>query len=105
MSHDQTLIRMANQIAAFFKAYPHDQAVADIRSHIKSYWTPKMRYEMCERARAEPDGIDPLVLEAVKDFRRVAEGAPIPGTAAASVERGEPLSTDGRPPGAAGQGR
>ena len=92
---EETLIRMANQIAAYFKPYSHDQGVAEVQAHIKAYWTPKMRYEINERAARDPSGIEPLVLEAVKDFKRLAVGEPVPGTNTASVERGEPLSSDG----------
>lgn len=40
---DDDLVRMANQIAAFFDAYPHEEAVLEVANHIKSFWDPRMR--------------------------------------------------------------
>jgi len=38
------LIKMANQIGAFFATMPdHEQAVADLASHLKRFWEPRMR--------------------------------------------------------------
>ena len=57
------LTTMANQIAQFFKSYPHDEAVAGIASHIEAFWTPRMIGVL--RAKApEIERLDPLVLEA-----------------------------------------
>lgn len=36
------LVMMANQIAAFFGSYPHEEAVVGIAGHIEAFWTPKM---------------------------------------------------------------
>ena len=40
---NRDMIRMANQIAAFFEAYPRAEAVDGIAKHIRSFWTPRMR--------------------------------------------------------------
>jgi formate dehydrogenase subunit delta len=41
------LIKMANDIATFYEAYPdHDEAVAAIAAHIKSFWEPRMRRQI-----------------------------------------------------------
>ena len=58
------MVMMANQIAQFFKVYPHDQAVAGIAHHIEAFWTPKMR-ETFHGGMVEAKGLDPLVLEAL----------------------------------------
>ena len=58
------MVMMANQIAQFFKAYPHDQAVAGIAHHIEAFWTPKMRNAF-HGGMVEAKGLDPLVLEAL----------------------------------------
>ena len=58
------LVMMANQIAQFFRSYPHDQAVAGISHHIEAFWTPKMRATFNE-GLVEAKGLDPLVLEAL----------------------------------------
>ena len=57
------LARRANQIALFFKSYPHDEAVVGIASHIEAFWTPRM-VGVLRDGRNEVHGRDPLVVEA-----------------------------------------
>jgi formate dehydrogenase subunit delta len=54
---------MANQIALFFKSYPHDEAVAGVATHIRAFWTPKMCGVLRDK-RYEIFGLDPIVIEA-----------------------------------------
>ncbi|WP_342643225.1 formate dehydrogenase subunit delta [Rhodoligotrophos ferricapiens] len=63
--HDADLIRMANQIATFFKAYPHDEAVRETANHIKSFWDPRMRRQIHEIGQRADHGLDPVVIEAL----------------------------------------
>ncbi len=63
---DDKLVRMANQIAQFFKSQPHDEAVAGIVDHLRSFWTPKMRRQIADHAAAGGAGLDPLTREAVE---------------------------------------
>lgn len=43
------LIKMANQIGAFFEAMPNrEQAVKDIAAHIHRTWDPRMRVAMLQ---------------------------------------------------------
>lgn len=43
------LIKMANQIGAFFEAMPNrEQAVKDIAAHIQRNWEPRMRTALLE---------------------------------------------------------
>ena len=58
------LVMMGNQIALFFKSYPHDEAVAGIASHIEAFWTPRMIATIRDGMGAA-HGVDPLVLEAM----------------------------------------
>ena len=58
------LTMMANQIAQFFRSYPHDEAVAGIASHIEAFWTPKMR-KTFQDGMGDVIDLDPLVLEAL----------------------------------------
>ena len=37
------MLRMANQIADFFRSYPHDDAVKEAATHLNNYWDPRMR--------------------------------------------------------------
>jgi formate dehydrogenase subunit delta len=58
------IVRMANQIAAFFKAYPHDEAVAGVATHIKDFWEPRMKKALAAHVAAGGTGLEPMVLEA-----------------------------------------
>ncbi|GJE27270.1 formate dehydrogenase subunit delta [Methylobacterium organophilum] len=61
------LVRMANQIAAFFRSYPEDEAVAGIHKHIVAFWTPKMRRDLAGYADAAGDRLDALVHKALTE--------------------------------------
>jgi len=43
MNHTKELVRMANQIATYFDAYPREEAVAETATHIRKFWDPRMR--------------------------------------------------------------
>ncbi len=58
-AEDAKLVRMANQIAGFFQSYPDAAAQAGIRTHLVSFWTPRMLGEL--RAQAGAPGLSPLV--------------------------------------------
>lgn len=56
MSPDH-LIRMANQIGAFFEAMPdRAQAVEDVASHLKRNWEPRMRSSLLAYVAVAGDG-------------------------------------------------
>jgi formate dehydrogenase subunit delta len=59
------MIRMANQIAAYFEAYPRAQALAGIAKHIKNFWDPRMRKQLDEYVERGGEGLSPLVLDAL----------------------------------------
>ncbi len=63
MEQVDKLAMMANQIALFFKSYPHDEAVAGVSTHIRAFWTPKM-CGILREARHGISGLDPIVIEA-----------------------------------------
>jgi len=65
-SPEDKLVRMANQIGQFFQSQPHEEAVAGIADHLRSFWTPKMRRQIADHAAAGCAGLDPLTLEAVR---------------------------------------
>lgn len=64
----EKLARMANEVAAFFRAYPEEQACAGIRDHLVAFWTPRMRSSFLAFARAGGTGLDPLVVEALRGW-------------------------------------
>ncbi|MGX7708596.1 formate dehydrogenase subunit delta [Methylobacterium sp. Gmos1] len=63
---NEKLVRMANQIAAFFRSYPQDEAVAGIHKHVTSFWTPRMRDQLVTYCSDDEHGLDPLALMALK---------------------------------------
>ncbi len=89
------LVRMANQIGAFFSAMPdRKQAVADIAGHLQKFWEPRMRRALLEFVAEHPDGrsdsvaLDGIVLEAVQGHADSLR--PITDT-------GTPAATPGQP--------
>ena len=60
------MVHMANQIALFFAAYPHDEAVAGVADHLKKFWEPRMRKQIIEYVAQGGSGLHELALEAVK---------------------------------------
>ncbi|MEH3116554.1 MAG: formate dehydrogenase subunit delta [Methylorubrum populi] len=60
------LVRMANQIALFFRSYPEEEAVAGIHKHIVAFWTPKMRRDLEGYADEAGARLDALVRRALE---------------------------------------
>lgn len=61
------LIKMANQIGAFFEAMPdREQAVKDIANHLRRTWDPRMRRQLlaCLDTMDEKQ-LKPMVREAL----------------------------------------
>lgn len=65
MSDAYHLSQMANDIGNFFRAQPHEEAVAGIANHIKSFWTPRMQTKLAAQMGQGPDGLDELPREAL----------------------------------------
>ena len=65
------LIKMANQIGAFFEAMPdHEQAVSDVALHLKNTWEPHMRQTLLQDIATHGDReLKPIVREAVALLR------------------------------------
>lgn len=72
MSHDK-LVRMANQIAAFFASKPKAEGVVGVAEHINKFWEPRMRAELFAVHAAEPERLHPLVAEAMEAVRPVED--------------------------------
>lgn len=60
------LIRMANQIAAYFSAYPHEEAVSGLTDHLKQFWEPRMLIAIKDHVAHGGAGLHDLVPEAVR---------------------------------------
>ena len=64
-----TLIRMGHEIARNNAALPHEEAVARIAGHLRSFWTPAMIAQLESFATGEPTKLDPLLCEALAALR------------------------------------
>ena len=67
----QKLVKMANQIAAFFAAEPDRKAAVDgVAGHLKRFWEPRMRKEILAMIdRGEVAEMDGLVVETLTGKR------------------------------------
>lgn len=61
---DQDMVRMANQIATYFAAYPQDEGLKEVHGHIVSFWEPRMRARLRDYVANGGEGLHPLVLAA-----------------------------------------
>jgi formate dehydrogenase subunit delta len=62
------LIHRANQIAAFFGAYPELQAVDETAAHIRQFWDPRLRQALAQHVMAGGKGLSPLALKAARQL-------------------------------------
>ncbi|TNB46369.1 formate dehydrogenase [Martelella lutilitoris] len=67
----EKLTYMANQIAAFFRSRPHEEAVAGVADHISKFWEPRMRTQLFEMLEEPGSDFDLLVIEARDSIRPV----------------------------------
>ena len=67
MSHDsvEKLVKMANQIGAFFGAQKIG-AAAGMAEHLRKFWAPHMRESIIEHVKHGGAGLEPIAIEAVK---------------------------------------
>ena len=67
------LIKMANQIGAFFEAMPdREQAVKDVAAHIQRSWEPRMRTALHNHVTLNGDeALSPIVRDALRIVQKV----------------------------------
>ncbi|WP_306153429.1 formate dehydrogenase subunit delta [Roseovarius sp. MMSF_3281] len=61
----EKMVRMANQIATFFKSQPNEDAPAKVAAHINDFWEPRMRSQLRAYAETDGAGLDDIVLKAI----------------------------------------
>lgn len=69
----EKLARMAGQIAAFFEAYPREQAVPAIAEHINQFWSRKMRGDFLAAFQADSQELHALVRDAMAQIKPAGE--------------------------------
>lgn len=65
----EKLVHMANQIAAFFKTQPGDDAAERVASHLSDFWEPRMREQLLGYIARGGKGLDAVVLQTVQRLR------------------------------------
>ncbi|TPK88341.1 MULTISPECIES: formate dehydrogenase subunit delta [unclassified Mesorhizobium] len=70
MSTSEKLIRMANQIAAFFHSRPREEGITGVAEHINKFWEPRMRRQFFEMLDNGAAGFDELVVVAAARIKR-----------------------------------
>jgi len=66
----RNLVKMANQIGEFFGSYTDEnEAMAEIASHLKKFWAPRMREQLLAHVEAGGEGLQEIVLRAVRTHR------------------------------------
>ena len=69
------LVRMANQIADFFRSQPEEDALKGTANHIRYFWDPRMRKKMAEHLATGGEGLSPLARAAVEQVCTPAKTA------------------------------
>ena len=80
MTQEDKLLRMANQIATFFRSYPEEEAVAGIQKHITAFWTPRMVDRLSTALPGMAERADILVRRAIHGPEVAQEGPVRPAT-------------------------
>ena len=60
------LVMMANQIAKNLEIQGPDRAIAEMSSHIRRYWEPRMRNMMQAYVREDGSALNPLALKSLQ---------------------------------------
>jgi formate dehydrogenase subunit delta len=66
----QDMVRMANQMADFFKNYGEKEAVEGIADHINKFWEPRMRRDFFVLVDGGGAGLNELVKKASATIKR-----------------------------------
>lgn len=61
----EKLVRMANQIAIFFRSQDEASAPTMVADHLEKFWEPRMRKAIIAHGKAGGEGLDPIAAQAV----------------------------------------
>lgn len=68
-AHEQTLLRMASQIATFFRSYPEEEAVSGIADHINRFWNRRMRTDFLAAFKPDDSRLDSRLAKALAQVK------------------------------------
>ena len=72
--NDNKLVSMLNQIAAFHRRKPPEEAAAEICQHLQKFWEARMRTAIFAHVDAGGEGMDPNAKQGVILLRALDEG-------------------------------
>ena len=61
----EDLVRMVNQIADFFDAYPEAEAISGVTEHLRKFWDPAMRRQLLDARESLHDRLRPVARRAL----------------------------------------
>lgn len=64
----EKMVRMANQIATFFRSQPGDDQAARVAAYLRDFWEPRMRAQLKEHVANGAADLDALVIEAAREI-------------------------------------
>lgn len=68
---NNNLIKMANNIGAFFKSEPdRELAIKGVEQHLRNFWEPRMRSQIIEYIEGNDNQLLDIVTEAVKRLKK-----------------------------------
>jgi formate dehydrogenase subunit delta len=70
VSHEPSVIRMANDIARNQAHLSDAEAAAVLANHMRSFWDPRMRSQLRLLVETDPSSVGPVVAEAVAELAR-----------------------------------
>ncbi|HTY48761.1 MAG TPA: formate dehydrogenase subunit delta [Steroidobacteraceae bacterium] len=82
------LVKMANEIGAFWEGEAGPKAPAEVASHLKRFWEPRMRQAIIAHYRRGGAGLDDVAREAVGLL--VADAAAAPTATATGAAPAQP---------------
>jgi formate dehydrogenase subunit delta len=86
---EDSLVRVANQIADFFRNRPEPQAVDATADHIRKYWEPRMRAKMAQHLARGGDGLKPIARAAAERACQPAKAKTVAATRANAATRSD----------------
>ena len=69
------MVRMANQMATFFKPYGYVEGTKELAAHINNFWEPRMRKHFFDYIAGGGKEFDGMVMAAVPLIRKPADHA------------------------------
>lgn len=67
----ERLVTMANQIGRFFRSQGSGGGAEATADHLRKFWDPRMRAAILRHLEAGGEGLDPVVVEALRRLRDV----------------------------------